>query len=81
PIIRLQSTSIATGPAGAYTFTGNLIIKDVTRPVEFNFTATLKATGYLFEGSFDINRLDFHVGKESATMSEKVRVTLTVLAK
>jgi polyisoprenoid-binding protein YceI len=82
PTIRLTSKKIesATGPHN-YIFTGDLVIKDVTRQVSFPFTAKPQADGYLFEGEFTINRLDYHVGGESATMSDDVKVSLSAFAK
>ncbi|HSN60324.1 MAG TPA: YceI family protein [Ferruginibacter sp.] len=60
---------------------GMLTIKDVTNPIEIPFTATPQPSGFLFEGAFTINRLHYHVGGESATMSDEVNVTLKILAK
>jgi polyisoprenoid-binding protein YceI len=82
PLIRLKSSKIETGTTtGMYVFTGELTIKDVIKTISFPFKATAKDAGYLFEGDFEINRLDYHVGGESATMSEKVKLSLSVFAK
>jgi len=82
PVIRINSSKIeATTTAATYMFTGNLTIKDVTREVRFPFTAKPSGAGYVFEGEFSINRLDYHVGGESATMSDDVKVSLKAFAK
>ena len=82
PTIHLVSTSITKGAdMKHFNFKGKLTVKKVTREIQFPFTAEGKAGGALFSGSFDINRLDFGLGKESATMSDKVKVSLTVFAK
>jgi polyisoprenoid-binding protein YceI len=60
---------------------GNLTIKGVTKPVEFGFGATPKDGGYFFDGEFKINRRDFGVGGSSVSLSDKLTVTLEVLAK
>lgn len=82
PTIRIVSTKIeTTSTLGSYIFNGNITIKDVTLPIKFPFTAVSNNSGFLFVGSFDINRLDYKVGKESATMSDEVKVELSVFAK
>jgi len=37
--------------------------------------------GWLFTAAFDINRLDFKVGKESMVLADKVKVSLSIVAK
>ena len=66
---------------GFYFFTGNLIIKGVTKEISFPFKAEKVLNDYLFTGEFEINRLDFGVGQKSAVLSQKVVVHLKVLAK
>ncbi|HWB94840.1 MAG TPA: YceI family protein [Puia sp.] len=81
PRIRMVSKSI-TGPdkSGHYTFNGQLTIKATTRDVSFPFIATPLMDDYIFKGDFTIDRKDFGVGG-SSTISNSVRVSLTVLAK
>ncbi len=62
-------------------FTGNLTIKATTKPVHFLFTTIAKDDGYLFAGQFEINRIDYSVGSESSTMSDKVNVSLSAFSK
>ena len=82
PVIRIVSTSIVAGSdLKHFTFKGNLTIKNVTKAIEFPFTAEGKNGGAVFTGEFEIDRLEYGVGKESATMSDKVKVSLTVFAK
>ncbi|MEO6682126.1 MAG: YceI family protein [Ginsengibacter sp.] len=66
---------------GYYFFTGNLIIKGVTKPVSFPFKAEKVSNDYLFTGEFPINRLDFGVGEKSTVLSQKVIVNLKIQAK
>ncbi len=66
---------------GFYFFTGNLVIKGVSKPISFPFKVEKVLNDYLFTGEFSINRLDFGVGEKSAVLGQKVIVNLKVLAK
>ena len=80
--IHLISTSIKpSDKSGEYLFVGSLTIKGISKGVKFNFTAQKQKEGFLFNGSFNINRRDFNVGGSSFPLSETVLVTLNVLAK
>ena len=82
PTIHFVSTEIKQrADLKHFIFKGNLTIKDITKPIEFPFTAEGKDGGALFAGEFEINRIDFGVGKESATMANKVSVSLSAFAK
>lgn len=82
PVIRIASTSIqSTTDAATWLFSGKLTIKGVTKPISFPFTVKPSDGGYLFAGEFRINRRDFTVGGNSATMSDDVDVSLSVFAK
>jgi len=81
PRIQLVSGKVAaTGKADTYRFTGQLIIKGTSRPVEFPFTATPLADGFIFKGSFRLNRKDFKVGGTS-TVSDELNVSIVTVAK
>jgi polyisoprenoid-binding protein YceI len=80
--IDFVSTKISASTiAGRFFVIGNLTIKGVTKSVQFGFSATPTATGYTFAGDFEINRRDFGVGGSSVTLSDKLKVTLSVAAK
>ncbi|MEO6230740.1 MAG: YceI family protein [Ferruginibacter sp.] len=82
PLINFKSIRITTsGVKGRFYMFGNLTIKGITKPVEFGFSATPSNGGYLFDGTFDINRLDFKVGEESISLQDKVTIALKVFAK
>ena len=82
PVIRLVSTKIEPGAdLKHFIFKGNLTIKNITKPISFPFTAEGNAGGALFVGSFEINRVDFGIGKESFSLSNKIKVTLSAFAK
>jgi polyisoprenoid-binding protein YceI len=79
PRIRMVSTSV-TEKDGHYIFHGKLTIKNTTKDLEFPFIATPMGDDYIFKGDFTINRKDFGVGG-SSTISNNLKVSLTVLAK
>ena len=82
PEIKLVSTKVeATSKANTYMFTGNLIIKGVSKPQHFLFTALPKDGGYVFAADFEINRRDFNVGGNSAVLSDNVKISITAFAK
>lgn len=80
PKISFKSDKITSKGSGFYV-TGKLTIKGVTKTVSFPFTAVAKDDGYLFEGSFEINRKDFNVGGNSMVLGDNVTVNLSVFAK
>lgn len=80
--IHFKSTKLVlSSVAGRYYMYGDLTIKGVTRQVEFGFGVSPKDGGYVFEGEFGINRRDFGVGGSSISLSDKLTVSLSVLAK
>lgn len=64
----------------SFTVYGKLSIKGTTKDVSIPFTATDKDGGYLFEGTFNINRKDYKVGGNSLVLSDNVGITLSVFA-
>lgn len=81
PLIRFVSTSIrASGKKGEYETVGLLTIKKVSREIQIPFTAVRSGSGWLFTGSFKMNRRDFGVGG-SSTISNELTVDIKVLAR
>ncbi len=78
PRIRFLSTKIAA-KGGVFTMSGHLTIKGKSKNISFPFTASPADDGYLFKGSFKINRKDFGVGGTS-TISNELEVVLNVHA-
>jgi len=82
PRISLKSTRITKTNKDDYLYMfANITIKGVSKEIKFPFTATAKNGGYLFEGSFKLNRRDFGVGKSSISLSDDLSVSLSVFAK
>jgi polyisoprenoid-binding protein YceI len=81
PVIRFLSVKITTSSKqGTLFMFGKLTIKNVTKDVSFPFTAVPEQDGYLFNGEFRINRIDFGVG-ESSAVSDNLTVLLKVFAR
>jgi polyisoprenoid-binding protein YceI len=80
PTIRIKGKPLLVQESN-YILKGTLTIKDITKPIEIPFTVKQQTTGYLFEGAFEMNRLDYKVGAKSAIMADQVKITLQVLAK
>lgn len=77
--IRFVSTKIEVLPQpGKFTVTGKLTIKKVTKEINFVFTADRLGTGYFFKGEFSIDRRDYKVWGNSFSMSDDVKVFLSV---
>jgi polyisoprenoid-binding protein YceI len=81
PLISFVSTKVTqSSSAGRFFVIGNLTIKGVTKVVQFGFSATPSANGYVFKGDFEINRRDYGVGGKSISMADNLTVSLTVTA-
>jgi polyisoprenoid-binding protein YceI len=82
PNLIFKSTKVSktNKPEYLYMF-GNITIKGVTKEVNFPFTYAPKGEGYLFEGEFKLNRIDFGVGGKSFSLSDELTVSLSVFAK
>jgi polyisoprenoid-binding protein YceI len=64
---------------GGYIINGKLTIKGKSKEVSFPFTGVPTDNGYVFKGSFKINRKDFGIGGAS-TISNELEVILNVHA-
>lgn len=80
PKITFKSDKVISKGSG-FSVSGKLTIKGTTKDISFPFTVSAKDDGYLFAGSFDINRRDFKVGGNSMVLGDKVTVKLSVFAR
>ena len=80
PTIRFVSGKITSSKSDTYLMSGKLTIKNVTREISFPFTAVPQKDGYLFNGEFKINRINFGVGGNS-TVGDNLTVMLNVFAR
>jgi polyisoprenoid-binding protein YceI len=80
PRISFVSTKITNSTkAGVLFVSGKLTIKNQSKDVSFPFTATPSGNGYLFKGTFNIDRKDFGVGGTS-TISNNLEIQLNILS-
>ncbi|HJS55784.1 MAG TPA: YceI family protein [Chitinophagaceae bacterium] len=82
PKLIFKSTKVTTTnkPEYLYMF-GTITIKGVSKEIGFPFTQKQKDGGYLFEGEFKLNRLDFGVGGTSFSLGDELTVNLSIFAK
>jgi len=80
PKISFKSDKV-TSKGGELILLGQLTIKGITKNISFPFKATAKDDGYLFEGSFQLNRRDYKVGGNSMVLGDNVAVSLSVFAR
>ncbi|MBC7487580.1 MAG: YceI family protein [Cytophagaceae bacterium] len=80
PEIHFRSTAIK--PQGnTYVVSGKLTIKDVTKDVSWTLKQSKNGTLNVYETSLTINRLDYHVGEDSWTMSDEVLINIIITTK
>ncbi|MEP6749598.1 MAG: YceI family protein [Bacteroidota bacterium] len=80
PRIHFVSSKVTAAVGASSIVSGKLTIKNKTKDISFPFTAVATAEGYLFKGTFVINRREFGVGSTSV-ISDNLEVQLSVLAK
>ncbi|HEY4936795.1 MAG TPA: YceI family protein [Puia sp.] len=81
PLISFVSENIhINGKNNGYEALGKLTIKNKTKDIQLAFTAEKSGNGYLFTGSFKMDRRDFGVGG-SSTISNELTVNIKVLAR
>lgn len=78
--IHFKSTSIKQ-QGNAYSVAGKLTIKDVTKDVLLILKQSKNGTQDVYETSLTIDRLDFHIGEDSWTMSDEVLITIKITTK
>jgi polyisoprenoid-binding protein YceI len=81
PLIRFVSSSVAeTGKKGSYQTLGTLTVKNKSKEITMPFTAEKNGSGWIFSGSFKLNRKDYDIGG-SSTLSDEVTVEIKVVAR
>jgi len=79
PKIEFKSDKV-TQSGNSFTVYGKLTIKGTIKDISIPFTVTAKDGGYLFEGSFHINRKEFKIGGNSMVLGDNVTISLSVFA-
>ena len=77
PTIRFTSKKIVKNGA-AYSVSGDLEIHGVKKEVTLPFTFQNKGTTGTFNGTFTVNRSDYHVGKPGGDVDEKIKLDVMV---
>lgn len=77
PEIKYTSKKIVKTGAG-YQVTGDLQMHGVTKEVSFPFVFKKTGAGATFNGSFAINRSDFHIGKPGGEVAEQIKIDVAV---
>ena len=82
PKISFRSTEITRGETkDSFEALGFLQIKESKKMIRIPFTSKSLGRGYLFSGSFSINRTDFGIGGASISLSENLTVSLKIVTK
>ena len=79
PKISFESTEVIKSSLG-YVVKGNLQIKNVTKEIELPFTFSVKQGMIFFNSQFELDRLDYGVGKSSWVLGVGVKVFIEVVA-
>ena len=81
PLIYIISKSITkSSQEGSYQFNGTILLKGILKEISFPFIAIPEKSGYLFKGSFEINRNDFIIGGVNLFVSNTIKMDLSVSA-
>jgi polyisoprenoid-binding protein YceI len=77
PVIHFVSKKIVKAGA-AYQVTGDLEIHGVKKEFNIPFTFVRKGTVATFNGTFNVNRNDYHIGKPGGDVADVIKVTVAV---
>ncbi|SFD84886.1 Polyisoprenoid-binding protein YceI [Chitinophaga sp. CF118] len=77
PVIHYVSKKIVKA-GNAYQVTGDLEIHGVKKEFTIPFTFQRKGNAATFNGTFNVNRNDFHIGKPGGDVSDNIKVTVAV---
>jgi len=82
PVIKIKSTSVKPdGPGGVvYLMNGNLTIKNVTKPVHIQFTASHMGDTYIFRGRLVVSKQAFNMGSMEDGIDDEISVYIEVRA-
>jgi polyisoprenoid-binding protein YceI len=80
PLISFVSGNFQKAGKNQFVVSGRLTIKKETRDIQIPFTVDKSGNGYLFTGTFKMNRRDYEVGGGS-TISNELTVEIKVVAR
>ncbi len=79
PMIKFVSTKVEK-KGSDYSIVGNLTMKGITKTVTIPATLSESGNKITFKGNFNVNRMDFKVGKKSDIVPDVMKITYVVPA-
>ncbi len=79
PQIKFKSTKVEK-KGSEYNITGELTMKGVTKTVTIPTTVSGSGSKLTFKGNFNVNRMDYKVGKKSNIVPDVMKITFVVPA-
>jgi polyisoprenoid-binding protein YceI len=80
PYAKFKSTKVEKKEGSAYNIIGNLTIKGITKTVTVPANYTKSGNKITFKGAFNVNRIDFKVGKKSTAVPDIMKVSFDIPA-
>ncbi len=77
PQIQYVSTKIEKVDKG-YAVYGNLSMKGISKPYKVNLTVKKDGSNLKFIGTFNVNRMDFKVGKKSDAVPDVMKIDFSI---
>jgi polyisoprenoid-binding protein YceI len=77
PEIKFTSSKIEKS-GNDYMVSGKLMIKGVSKETKVPVKLTSKGNELVFSGAFDVNRMDFKVGKKSAVVPDIMHISYSI---
>jgi polyisoprenoid-binding protein YceI len=80
PYAKFKSTKVEKKEGSTYNITGNLTIKGIAKTVTVPATYSKVGSKVTFKGIFNVNRMDFKVGKKSDVVPDIMKVNFEIPA-
>jgi polyisoprenoid-binding protein YceI len=80
PYAKFKSTKVEKKEGSTYNIIGNLTIKGITKMVTVPATYVKSGSKITFKGTFNVNRIDFKVGKKSDAVPDIMKVNFEIPA-
>ena len=80
PYAKFKSTKVEKKEGNLYNITGNLTIKGITKTVTVPANYSKSGSKITFKGTFNVNRMDFKVGKKSDAVPDVMKVNFEIPA-
>jgi polyisoprenoid-binding protein YceI len=79
PQIKFKSTKVEK-KGSEYNITGELTMKGVTKTVTIPTTVSGSGSKLTFKGNFNVNRMEYKVGKKSDVVADVMKINFSVPA-